>query len=84
MSKRGKVGTSGREIQHSLYGTRGRPETNEYVDRCAEQILTRQRKAQESLRIAKQWKPAPAPVTPANNKWTAARREHGLDSNGNK
>lgn len=25
MSKKGKVGTSGREIQHQLYGTRGRP-----------------------------------------------------------
>lgn len=33
---RGKVGTSGREIQAALWGSRGRPETNAYAELCAE------------------------------------------------
>lgn len=35
MSKRGKVGTGGREIQKALYGGRQRPETAAYADLCA-------------------------------------------------
>lgn len=31
--KKGKVGTSGREISAQLYGGKGRPETEEYKER---------------------------------------------------
>lgn len=36
MAKKGKVGTSGREIMAALWGSRGRPETNQYAELCAE------------------------------------------------
>lgn len=34
--KRGKVGCGGREILAALWGSRGRPETEAYAERCAE------------------------------------------------
>lgn len=36
MRKRGKVGTGGREIMAALWGSRGRPETNQYAQLCAD------------------------------------------------
>jgi len=36
MAKKGKVGTGGREIMAALWGSRGRPETNQYAELCAE------------------------------------------------
>lgn len=44
MSKRGKVGTGGREIMAALWGSRGRPETNQYAELCAD----RQREKEDS------------------------------------
>lgn len=39
MAKKGKVGTGGREIMAALWGSRGRPETNQYAELCAERQL---------------------------------------------
>lgn len=36
MAKKGKVGTGGREIMAALWGSRGRPETNQHAELCAE------------------------------------------------
>jgi hypothetical protein len=39
MSKKGKVGTSGREIAKALWGADGRPETEQYKEACADRDL---------------------------------------------
>lgn len=39
MSKKGKVGCGGREIMQSLWGSRGRPETNAYAALCASRLI---------------------------------------------
>lgn len=36
MTKRGKVGTGGQEIMAALWGSRGRPETNQHAALCAD------------------------------------------------
>ena len=40
MSKKGKVGTSGREITRTLWGPDGRPDTESFREECAKRGLT--------------------------------------------
>jgi len=40
--KRGKVGCGGQEIMAALWGTRGRPETNQYARLCADRAESRE------------------------------------------
>jgi len=59
MTKRGKVGCGGREIMSALWGSRGRPETNEWADMCAERERSRLDAKSESLRVVKTYEPEP-------------------------
>lgn len=78
---RGKVGCGGREIMRALWGDRGRPESNEYADRCAERAIAH-RGAIETLRVTKTYVPesdtssrlVESPRT--SQKWAAARARH--------
>ena len=77
----GKVARSARAITQTLWGTKGRPETNDYADRCAEQ--ERARRGQTSLKvvavITPQEKSEPRAESPrTTNKWAAARARHGV------
>jgi len=88
MAKRGKVGCGGREIMAALWGSRGRPETNEWADMCAERERSRLNAKSESLRVVKTYEPEPhtgrlvetssrlveSPRT--SSKWAAARARH--------
>ncbi len=57
LEKRGKVGVGGREIMAALWGSKGRPETNEYADLCAEQA--RRQNISRSLKVTEIIKPKP-------------------------
>lgn len=84
MAKRGKVGTGGREIMAALWGSRGRPETNEYADLCAERALAREeaKRGVVALRVVKTYVPesdtspklVESPRT--TKKWSEARARH--------
>lgn len=76
---RGKVGCGGREIMAALWGSRGRPETNQWAALCAERAFAN-RKTVESLRVVATYVPdetgklAESPRTSA--KWSEARARH--------
>ena len=82
MAKRGKVGCGGREIMAALWGSRGRPETNEWADMCAERERSRLNAKSESLRVVNTYVPesetssrlVESPRT--SSKWAAARARH--------
>lgn len=81
MAKRGKVGCGGREIMAALWGSRGRPETNQWADLCAERAFAN-RKTVESLRVVKTYVPE-SPESPrlvesprTSAKWSEARARH--------
>lgn len=68
----------------SLWGTRGRPETNAYADACAEQSIRREAAKVSSLRVVEVIKPT-APPKPlesrrTTDKWAAARARQGGQS----
>lgn len=56
MAKRGKVGCGGREIMAALWGSRGRPETNQWTDLCTERARSHALVI-SSLHIAKTYVP---------------------------
>lgn len=70
----------------TLWGTKGRPETEAYADRCAEQIVRRHDAKVSSPVVREVIKPreaAPAPQIPrraesrrTKDKWAAARARH--------
>jgi len=82
--KRGKVGCGGREIMAALWGSRGRPETNQWADLCAEraQSLAESKRGVVALRVTKTYVPesetssrlVESPRT--SNKWAEARAIH--------
>ena len=88
MAKRGKVGCGGREIMAALWGSRGRPETNEWVARCADRQVAHAAAKYEALRVIATLVPEPqtgrlvetssqlveSPRT--SSKWAAARARH--------
>src|SRR5262245_34261671 len=79
----GKVAKSARQIMSTLWGPKGRPETNEYAERCARQYLGRYRPS--SLMVREVVKPREAASAPQSkqprraesqrttDKWAAAR-----------
>lgn len=80
MAKRGKVGCGGREIMAALWGSRGRPETNQWADLCAERALVA--KKLPALRVVKTYVPE-SPTSPRlvesprmSSKWSEARARH--------
>lgn len=83
MSKRGKVGCGGREIMAALWGSRGRPETNEWAALCADrQIAYRIAKEGSALRVLATYVPE-SPESPrlvesprTSAKWSEARALH--------
>lgn len=73
--KKAKVGYSAASIMSSLYGSKGRPETNEYNKRLARQGRTEFK--EKSLTVVEEYRPK-APKPPAESprtasKWAAAR-----------
>lgn len=94
--KKGKVGTSGREIQHQLYGTRGRPlnpveanaaESNAHLAYCGK---LQRGELDRPVRYTPVSAPVERPQPPVKdktkraNKWAAARRAQGLREDGSK
>ena len=74
----GKVAKSARQIMQTLWGTKGRPETEAYLDRCREQQFSRRRITSLVVRevvtpspVASKPKLAESPRTA--DKWAAAR-----------
>ena len=80
----GKVAKSARAIMNTLWGTKGRPETVAYADRCAEQAVRRQLAKHTSLKVVETVKPSPAirqaESQRTTDKWAAARARHGVKS----
>lgn len=68
MAKRGKVGCGGREIMAALWGSRGRPETNQWAALCADRQISHVPESPESPRLVE------SPRTSA--KWNEARARH--------
>ena len=60
-----------------MWGDKGRPETNEYHDRCAEQLLAQSRATGKSLVVVEEIKPAIPKLKGENprtaQKWAKAR-----------
>jgi len=81
MAKRGKVGCGGREIMSALWGSRGRPETNQWADLCAEraQAHAEAKAGVRALRVVATYVPE-SPESPrlvesprTSAKWSEAR-----------
>ena len=62
----------------SLWGTRGRPETEAYADRCAEQAVRREAAKTASLKVVEVIKPRVTESPRTTDKWAAARARHGV------
>jgi len=75
MAKKGKVGTGGREIMAALWGSRGRPETNQYAELCASRQCGDEPRNLEVTEVVTP-KPIEAPRT--TEKWAKARKANGI------
>lgn len=77
--KKAKVGYSAASIMSSLYGSKGRPETNEYNKRLARQ--GRAEFTPKSLKVVEEYTPKSLPESPrTTSKWAAARARNARKS----